>query len=155
MNLFVAGLSTTDGVVELSLGNQRVRLSDVSFDTHPLLRGYAGGNVVLGVRSEDLYPAATRSELPSLRAQLLNVEALGSETIAYMRLDAESLGVPVDDEDEALEPGDDPESIVAAKPNLVASFPPRVSLRLDEEVAVGLDTAHLHFFDVDTGAALR
>ena len=155
MNLFVAGLSADDGVVELTLGSQRVRLGDVSFESHPLLRGYAGGNVIVGMRSEDLYPAAARPELPALRAQILNVEALGSETIAYMRLDAESLGLPVEEEDEALEPGEDSESIVAAKPNLVASFPPRVSLGLDEEVAVGLDTGHLHFFDVDTGAALR
>jgi multiple sugar transport system ATP-binding protein len=155
MNLFVAGLSPADGAIELSLGNQQVRLNDVSFENHPLLRGYAGGNVVVGIRSEDLHPGETRPELPSLRAQVVNVEALGSETIAYMRIDAESLGIPLDEEEAVLEPGEDPESIVAAKPNLVASFPPRVSLRLDEEVAVGLDTSHLHFFDVDTGAALR
>jgi hypothetical protein len=30
-----------------------------------------------------------------------------------------------------------------------------VTLRLDEHVPVAVDTAHLHFFDVDTGAALR
>jgi len=155
MNLFVAGLSADHGTLELNLGGQRLPLGDEAAARHPLLRGYAGRNVVLGVRSEDLHPASSRSELPAVNAQLLNVEALGSETIVYLRLEAESIGFHADEEEKALAGSGDAESIVGAKPNLVASFPPRVSLRLDEQVPVAIDPAHLHFFDVDTGAALR
>jgi multiple sugar transport system ATP-binding protein len=155
MNLFLARLSADHGSLELDLGGQRLGLGEQATASHPLLRGYAGGNVVVGMRSEDLHPAASRPELPSLSAQLLNVEALGSETTVYLRLDAESVGVHVDAEEEALAAAGDEESIVASRPNLVASFPPRVTLRLDERVPVAIDIAHLHFFDVDTGAALR
>jgi multiple sugar transport system ATP-binding protein len=155
MNLFIAGLSADHSSLELVLGGQRLQLGDAATEAHPLLRGYAGGSVVVGVRSEDLHPAAARPDLPSVSAQLLNVEALGSETIAYLRLDAESVGVHADEEEEALAESGDAESIVASRPNLVAAFPPRVSLRLDEHVPVAIDIAHLHFFDVDTGAALR
>jgi multiple sugar transport system ATP-binding protein len=155
MNLFVAGLSTQNGSLALDLGGQRLLLGEQATSSHPLLRSYAGGNVVVGMRSEDLHPATSRPELPSLFAQLLNVEALGSETTVYLRLDAESVGVYADAEEEALAEAGDEESIVASRPNLVASFPPRVTLRLDERVPVALDIAHLHFFDVDTGAALR
>jgi multiple sugar transport system ATP-binding protein len=155
MNLFVAGLSADHGSLALNLGGQRLELGDDVAARYPLLRGYAGGNVVLGVRSDDLHPAASRPELPTMSAQLLNVEALGSETIAYLRLEAESIGVHADEEEEALAGTGEGESIVASRPNLVASFPPRVTLRLDEQVPVAIDTAHLHFFDLDTGAALR
>jgi multiple sugar transport system ATP-binding protein len=155
MNLFVAGLSADHGSLALNLGGQRLELGDDVAARYPLLRGYAGGNVVLGVRSDDLHPAASRPELPTMGAQLLNVEALGSETIAYLRLEAESIGVQADEEEEALAGTGEGESIVASRPNLVASFPPRVTLRLDEQVPVAIDTAHLHFFDLDTGAALR
>jgi multiple sugar transport system ATP-binding protein len=155
MNLFVAGLSADHGSLALNLGGQRLELGDDVAARYPLLRGYAAGNVVLGVRSDDLHPAASRPELPTMGAQLLNVEALGSETIAYLRLEAESIGVQADEEEEALAGTGEGESIVASRPNLVASFPPRVTLRLDEQVPVAIDTAHLHFFDLDTGAALR
>jgi multiple sugar transport system ATP-binding protein len=155
MNLFIAGLSADHAALELSLGGQRLRLGDEAAARHPLLRGYAGTNVVLGVRSDDLHPGASRPDLPVVNAQLLNVEALGSETIAYLRLEAESIGVHADEEEEVLAGSGEADSIVASRPNLVASFPPRVTLRLDEQVPVAIDTAHLHFFDVDTGAALR
>jgi multiple sugar transport system ATP-binding protein len=154
-NVFVAGLSADHGTLALNLGGQRLQLGDEAAASHPLLRGYAGRNVVLGVRSEDLHPGASRPELPAVNAQLLNVEALGSETIVYLRLEAESIGFHADEEEKALAGSGEAESIVGAKPNLVASFPPRVMLRLDEQVPVAIDPAHLHFFDVDTGAALR
>ena len=47
------------------------------------------------------------------------------------------------------------EGIAAARPNLIASFPPRVALRIGDDVSVAVDVAHAHFFDEDTGAALR
>jgi hypothetical protein len=42
-----------------------------------------------------------------------------------------------------------------AQPNLVAHFPPRVDLRLGERARVAVDTDTLHFFDEESGAALR
>ena len=114
MNLFVAGLSADGGAMEFDLAGQRLQLGDEATARHPLLRGYAGGNVVLGVRSEDLHPAASRPDLPAVNAQLLNIEALGSETIAYLRLEAESIGVH-DEEEEALAGSGEAESIVGAR----------------------------------------
>jgi hypothetical protein len=42
-----------------------------------------------------------------------------------------------------------------ARPNLVAHFPPRVELRLGAAVQVAVDTSSIHFFDEESGAALR
>ena len=43
---------------------------------------------------------------------------------------------------------------LAAQPNLVAHFPPRVELQLAETVPVAIDPGALHFFDEETGVAL-
>lgn len=43
---------------------------------------------------------------------------------------------------------------LAAQPNLVAHFPPRVELRLADTVPVAIDPGALHFFDEETGVAL-
>ena len=47
------------------------------------------------------------------------------------------------------------ETVVGARPNLVASFPPHVQLSLGDEVPVAVDTKNLHFFDEASGAPLR
>ena len=56
--------------------------------------------------------------------------------------------------DEALV-SDDAASVVGSRPNLVASFPPHVQLRLGDEVPVAVDTRGLHFFDEASGDPLR
>ena len=48
-----------------------------------------------------------------------------------------------------------PAAIVRTWQNLVAAFPPRVELRIGEDVEIGVDVEHAHFFDEETGAALR
>jgi len=52
----------------------------------------------------------------------------------------------------ASEGGD---TVVGSRPNLVASFPPHVHLKLGDEVPVAVETKNLHFFDEATGAPLR
>jgi hypothetical protein len=70
--------------------------------------------------------------------------------MAYFRIDAEDVrptgthGSGVEESQEGI-----------ARPNLVAHFPPRVELRLQESVPVAVDTSSMHFFDEETGAALR
>ena len=47
--------------------------------------------------------------------------------------------------------------MTAARPNLVATFSAReaLGLRVDEDVPVAFDVAHVHLFDAETGAPLR
>jgi len=37
----------------------------------------------------------------------------------------------------------------------VAIFPPRLPLKLNTDVRITIDTANIHFFDADSGEALR
>jgi ABC-type sugar transport system ATPase subunit len=47
------------------------------------------------------------------------------------------------------------ETVVGSRPNLVASFPPHVQLKLGDEVPIAVDTKNLHFFDEASGEPLR
>ena len=111
-----------------------------------------GRDVIVGVRAEDVHPAASRPDLPAIDGRIELVEALGSGLMAYFHVDAKQVRPEGTDEEELPEEG---ESTVVERPNLIASFPPRVDLRIGDTVPLAIDTAGLHFFDKETGAALR
>ena len=76
--------------------------------------------------------------------------------MAYFKVDARQIKSEAHAVDESLAEADEhEESVVGSRPNLVASFPPHVQLRLGDEVPVAVDTRNLHFFDEASGAPLR
>jgi multiple sugar transport system ATP-binding protein len=155
MNLLEANVSSQNGTVEVSIGGQQIPLSDQALKRFPGVRGYEGKPVVLGVRADDLYRADSRPDLPKLDADLELVEALGSQSMAYFRVDALAVGVDQDLVEEEAEW--EAEGVTGARPNLVASFAARdaLGLRTGERLPIALDVAHVHLFDSETGAPLR
>ena len=156
MNLLHATVAAQNGGVTLALGPQQLPLDAKAIARYPRVRDYAGRRVVLGIRADDLHSTAGRPELPTLQARLDLLEALGSQSIAYFRIDADVArpGVePGDDEDE----DGDGEGVTATRPNCVAALPAieALGLRLDEEVPVAVDVGNVHLFDGETGAPLR
>ena len=111
---------------------------------------------MLGVRSDDLLPASGGTGLPTVTARIELVEALGSHSIVYLRVDATSLRHKVADPDEVEEEGSG-EGVTATRPNLVASFPAReaVGLELEEHIPIAVDVANVHLFDPESGEPLR
>ena len=155
MNLFAADVRVAEGRVTVSLDGQELPVPDGALERYRTLASYNGRTVAMGIRSEDLHPAELRPELPRITARLELIEALGSETMAFFRIDARTIrGVAVATGD-AVEEVLGEEGIAAARPNLVAAFPPRVALQLGDDVAIAVDVEHAHFFDEETGAALR
>jgi len=154
MNILAADVAVAGGEVTVSLGGHALPVPDRTLERYRRLASYNGRTVAMGIRSEDLHPAGERPELPRLTARLELLEALGSETVAFFRIDARTIrsgaGTTGDAVEEVVGEG-----IAAARPNLVATFPPRLALHLDEDVEIGVDVEHAHFFDEDTGAALR
>ena len=159
MNLLEADVASRNGSIELTLGTQRLALSDETLKRYPAVRGYDGRSVVVGIRADDLHFGRERSDLPSVDGRLELIEALGSTSMAYFKVDAPTVRPGVDRVDEELdaEEGESSEGVTAARPNLVASFTAReaLALRRDEEIPVAVDVARLHFFDEETGAPLR
>jgi multiple sugar transport system ATP-binding protein len=154
MNLLAASVGSQNGSVTVSVGDQHVPLSDEAMRRFPEVRGREGHEVVLGVRADDLHRADRRPDLPSIDADLELIEALGSQSIVYFRVDAMVIGV---DEDLLEEQEADGEGVTAARPNLVSAMPAEeaVGLRTGERVPVAIDTRHIHLFDAETGAPLR
>jgi multiple sugar transport system ATP-binding protein len=165
-NLFVAGFIGTppmnllegtaivNGGVSVNLGGNMIPIADEALQQYPRLREYGGRPVIVGLRAGDLHPAQGRDDLPQIRAKVELVESLGGESMAYFKVDARHIKSEVTEEEEMLESGAS-ETVVGSRPNLVASFPPHVHLKLLDEVAIAVDTKNLHFFDEASGAPLR
>ena len=120
MNLIEADVSVENDVVTLAIGRQRLALADAALRHYPGLRGAAGRRVVVGFRASDLHLASDRPDLPTLLARLELIEALGSESIAYFRIDAMAIRPEGADEEADDEPG---EGVTSTRPNLVVSVP--------------------------------
>ena len=165
-NLFVAGFIGTppmnllegtvsvNGAVSVDIGGNRIAVADEALANYPGLRNNNGVKVIVGLRAGDLHPAQGRDDLPQIRARVQLVESLGGESMAYFKVNARSLKSEAADEEEELE-SEGGETVVGARPNLVASFPPHVILKLGDEVPIAVDARNLHFFDESSGAPLR
>jgi multiple sugar transport system ATP-binding protein len=158
MNLLEATVTTEDGSAALVVAGQLLPLSAEALARFPGTRREPGRPVVLGVRADDLHPAANRPDLPRFEARLELVESLGSVSMAYFRIDAKAVTAGAEGVEDALaEEEGDAEGVTAARPNLVASFPAvdALFLKLDENVPVAVDTAKIHLFDAATGEPLH
>jgi multiple sugar transport system ATP-binding protein len=165
-NLFVAGFIGTppmnlleatvhaNGGVSIDLGGNTLAIADQALHNYPGLRSYDRRPVIVGLRAGDLHPAQGRDDLPQLRARVELVESLGGESMAYFHVDARHIKSEQAAEEEDLA-SESSETVVGARPNLVASFPPHVQLKLGDDMPVAVDTKNLHFFDEASGAPLR
>jgi multiple sugar transport system ATP-binding protein len=157
MNLLEATLVSQDGSTTLRIGEQPLPVSDEVLHRFPAARNAAGRRIVMGIRAGDLFPAATRPELPTLTARLDLVESLGSESIAYFHIDAMAIkSADLVDEEEIETVANEAEGVTATRPNLVAAFDAReaLGLKLGTDLAVGVDTARMHLFDAESGEPL-
>jgi multiple sugar transport system ATP-binding protein len=122
----------------------------------PALRGYGGRKVALGVRSEDMEDANLQPDAPADRritGEVTLVEALGSEIVVHFAFVAEHV-VTDDTKAMAEEAG---ESLLDSGDQVhwVASFAPRSRVRRGDQVEVVVDVERVHWFDPDTGEAIR
>ena len=141
-------------LLRAALGGNELAIPDEALANYPRLREWNGRNVIVGLRAGDLHPAQGRAELPQIVADVELVESLGGESMAYFKVRARQITAEPSQAEEALE-SEDEESVVGSRPNLVASFPPHVQLRLGDRVAIAVDAKNLHFFDEASGAPLR
>jgi multiple sugar transport system ATP-binding protein len=161
MNLFEARLDERNGGLVAAIGDQFLRLDPDALAEPAALKGYAGRKVALGVRPEHLEDAAVATDAPPerrLRADVKTIEALGSELIAHL----EVVGRPVLTDEVKEVVADLDETAIAdleaevhdAKLPLVGRFDVASRARADQSIEVVVDTARVHFFDLDTGLAI-
>jgi multiple sugar transport system ATP-binding protein len=152
MNLFEGVVHANGGSVTVTIGAVTLPVAQVCVSRYSGVTRADGQEVVVGIRAEDVHPASTRPDLPTIDGRIELVEALGSGLMAHLHIDAEQVLPEGTEQPELPDEGD---SAVVARPNLVADFPPRLDLRIGDTIPLAVDSAGLHFFDKQTGAALR
>jgi multiple sugar transport system ATP-binding protein len=157
MNLFEARLEQDDDALWIAVGGQRVRLGEEAEAAHPALKDRVGNTIAIGARPESIYDPSDRPEHPDdqiLRATVELTEALGSDLVVHLSLPGRRVftedvreGVVVHEEEAVILGGEDTAPIVAR-------LPPHSRVREGETVPLAIDTARLHFFDLETREAI-
>ena len=125
MNFAAVTLSEADGSLVAGNSGLRIRLPEA---TGQRLRGYAGQEVTLGVRPEDLTVAgAADPDHLCFDAVIEVIEQLGSEILLDMKV-----GEHV----------------------MVASVEPTVRVKVRDRLRIAMRPSRLHVFDAQTGAAI-
>jgi multiple sugar transport system ATP-binding protein len=151
MNLLDAELVGQDGTLEVGLGSQRLKLGPETLRRRPALRAYTGGRVIVGIRPEHLEDAQM-AEGQRLRGDVLLREALGSELVLHLKVDAPP--AMTDEVRELAEDTGGPARSDAARATLVGRISPRSRAREGERLELVVDSAELHFFDPHTGLGI-
>jgi multiple sugar transport system ATP-binding protein len=157
MNLYEATVSGPPDRLVLALGSQQLTLPSDLGQRSPSLAA-AQGRIVVGIRPECLtvpFPAGEAEVSPertlSVRTEL--VEALGNETLVHFSTDARMVrnrgGVFTADAEAAGEIAG------ASASEGIARLDPRVPVNVGEQLALAVDVDRLHFFELETGAAIR
>jgi multiple sugar transport system ATP-binding protein len=143
MNLYEASASVSDG--GLVLGSQRIATIG-----RPALGAYAGRKVIAGVRPEDLVPGDNGGG--EMTADVRVVEMLGSEMHVFFSVDAPAAGAGM----LAAATGEIESGLLASQAyNGTARVGPRTPVRPGERITFHVDPERWHFFDPDTGLAIR
>jgi len=159
MNMIEATLERQNGGFSAKVGEQSITIESDEVKARPGLAAYAGRQVVLGIRPEDLEDAALAPSSPNeqrLRGTAALTEALGSEIMAHFTIkarhatteDVRELAQDVGDE-RAVEQAADSDTAT-----LVGRFGARSRVRPGESIEVAVDTRSLHFFDPQTGLGI-
>ena len=163
-NVFVAGfigspsMNLMEGALDGTAEDPKITMGEVTVSIPSIdeseLSNYIGKTIVVGLRPEDMEdattvdnPAADRTF--STKARL--VESLGSEIIVHFGLNAEPY-VVADAIDDEAEKGLSNEHDTAT---FVARVSPRSPVRNDADIDLVIDTDRFHYFDIDSGNAIK
>jgi multiple sugar transport system ATP-binding protein len=160
MNLGCGRIEDRDGVLFVSFGEPAaVRLSDAALDHYPRVKEYVGREVAAGMRPEHFYRAdsSTPAETTMKQRDVHLVELLGSEVLVHFGTEAK----PVISEDlrEAIYEDEAVAELEHAAETgaqqFMARLEPHEAPKKGQKVDLAFKTDHLHFFDIETGQALR
>ena len=157
MNLVLADIKEGVNGLELHVGGSTLEIPSSTLDERPTLKGYAGKQVALGVRSEDMEDASI-AKVPDerrVKGKVTLTEALGSEIIVHFTFPGQKV---VTEDTKLLEKeggGDELHVQQDEGVKWVASFAPRSRVRMGDEVEIAVDVERVHYFDPETSLAIR
>ena len=158
MNLVQSRVERADGGLAARVGQQALTVPSSAQG----LEAYVGRTVGLGIRPEHLRDASAETDAPAerrLRGTVRLTEALGSEVLVHLEIPGERVVT-----EEVLEVAGDVDPSVRheleseereGRSVFVARFDTDSRGRPDEGLEVVCDPRRLHFFDLETGLAIR
>lgn len=159
MNLVEATVREEDDRLYVEFGGNRLAIDRLVDQERPALRAYAGGQVVIGIRPEDMEDASLESGAPEDRRIRTTVELredMGSEVFIHFTVDSPPL-LTEDTKELAADRGLDVEELAdpqTRRTTFVARFDANTAAAEDDVVEVLVDTESLYFFDADTGMSI-
>lgn len=161
MNMLEGTLERNGDGAACRVGAAVLSLPPEVLSARPAMSQYFGKALAVGIRPEALDEPGRRNTTDGavLRGIVQTVEALGPEQLAYVDIEAQP--VLVDDVLEGLvdaEAAEDLQEIKTeaegARATVVARLEASASVRPDDVVDLAVDLRRLHFFDLETGAAI-
>src|SRR3954451_22005488 len=160
MNMVEADLVRGDDGAAVEFGGVRLAIPEHVFQERSGLAGYVGKRLALGIRPEDIEDpeyASRRLEGAELPVTVDHREAMGSEV--YVHFDVQAPPVVTDDTRDLAADADLLEEIEQGSDSnataFVARLNPRTSAALGQPIRLQVDTNRAHFFDLETGDAIR
>ncbi len=150
MNLFRARMTRNGEGAILQLGSQQLAVPASIFRDRPALAAKANGEIIVGIRPENLDDATLHPGHPAdqrLKAPVVIAESLGSDQMVHFALDAPIAKVLDRDLLDDIVVG----SAVAL---CIGRFDARSTVRPGETIEVAVSCDRLHFFDAATGLAI-
>jgi multiple sugar transport system ATP-binding protein len=162
MNLVRSQLTDRDDQLLIEIGGVEFPLPSRLLDERSGLREYAGRDVIVGIRPEDIEDATLVPGLdgrPTLDVQVTLAESMGAEVIAYFPVaghEHAAVQAPTapegNESDAALALAG--RAAASGELTLTARLSPRSAAATGRSLRVVVDTARLHFFDPDSEASI-
>jgi multiple sugar transport system ATP-binding protein len=158
MNLAVGKVVREGDDLAVRLGSAIIRLHPAVAQQRPALAAYVARDVAVGIRSEDMEDARLVRDAPAdtrLKATVSLVEALGAQIVVHFDVDAPKV-VTADTKllDKDAHTDEVPTHEIEGT-KFVAAFAPRSRVKIGDTIEVVVDTERMHFFDPETGEAIR
>jgi multiple sugar transport system ATP-binding protein len=150
MNLLEAELVRADGSLVCRLGADEIELPRDVVARRPGLEARVGGTIGVGIRPEDVRLGDV--EGTQLAARVLLVESLGAEQLVHLEIAATPLQ-RTELVDAATQPSET--DVFGRSSTLLGRFDRNFLLQPGEAVEVTIDPHRLHFFELDSGAAIQ
>jgi multiple sugar transport system ATP-binding protein len=159
MNLLRARLERDRDGLTVRLGKQRLDVPATVAAARPALQGYVDKELAVGIRPEHLEDALFgERHRPRLLGEVRLTEALGSERLAHVEVDAQPVvtgdvrEVASDIDTAALEELES--EARAGRVALVGRFDARSKVATGDAAELTVDAEHLQFFDLESGCAI-
>ena len=160
MNMLEASLEAHNGGLAAVVGEQRLELTRETLAARPGLASYKDRTVILGIRPEHLEDAAIARDIPveqHLKGRVVLLEALGSELVVHIAIEAR----PAVTED-VIELAADVDELATQEleatgpeATLIGRFDPHAQIAVGSTAEIAVDTASLHFFDLESGLGIH